>query len=386
MAYASLAPSIQWGRKELTRILTQIRYQPLYPAPMKMEEWQNVIAHAFNRYFTTNRPAKKVILLVEDASRPSNTAPIIEFLIHLLQASFAHSIFDVILAGGAHQGLEKENARKVPLNFPGRVFTHDCIQTEYVGDVDGIPLWLNRDVVEADLRIAIGTVNLHPLAGFSGGAKILAPGVAGLPTIFGLHNLPSGESGQVETAIRNFANHVLKEFPVEFSIQLLTNKSGEILQLCTGELGQAWQRAVNILIPWVILPSPGTFLTCVAETTPFDQNLLGVFKTLPTVLSVLAPGGTGYLISKSRLGLGRHLWRLDPMTIAKERQLFEQKIGNRQIRVLTDTKISSLDWQRVFPGQTQSIQTLNLADDEETISLSCAPLIHFKEATAKRPK
>jgi hypothetical protein len=100
---------------------------------------------------------------------------------------------------------------------------------------------------------------------------------------------------------------------------------------------------------------------------------------LPTVLSVLAPGGTGYLISKSPLGLGQHLWRLDPGTIAKERQLFEQQIGNRQIMIVTDTKISSLDWQRVFPRQIQPVQTLNFAGDREAISLSCAPLIRFSK-------
>lgn len=350
--------------------------QPLYPEPMKKAEWQTVLDAAVNCQFSKDTPAKKVVLLVEDASRPSDTAPVIEFIIPLLKRYLPNAEFSLIIAGGAHQGLEKRNTRKIPTTFPGRVSTHHCTQTLHVGDVDGVPLWLNREVVEADFRIAVGTVNLHPIAGFSGGAKIITPGVAGLPTIFGLHNLDPGEAGQLETPIRRFANHVLDRFPVEFSVQLLTNSSGAILEIVTGELYQAWRSAVELLIPWVVLPFPGAFPTCLAETNPFDRNLLGIFKALPTVLSVLEPGGIGYLSSPAPDGLGLHLWRLDPSIIDKERELLEKKIGNRQIRIITVADISYAKWKQIFPDQVRRVKSVD-SMESDMISIVCAPLVHF---------
>jgi hypothetical protein len=359
--------------------LAQKIIRPLYTEPMKKEDWQAVLIAAVNRHFSARPPIAKGVLLVEDASRPSDTAPVIHTLIHHLQRYLPQTEFSLVVAGGAHRGLESENARKVPSNFPGRISIHDCTKTFKVGEVDGIPLWLNREVVEAELRIAVGTVNLHPLAGFSGGAKILTPGVAGLPTIFGLHDLAPGKAGQLETAIRRFANHVLAEFPVEFAVQLLTNSSGAILRLFTGELDQAWRSAADSIRPWVNLPFPGSFPFCLAETTPFDQNLFGIFKALPTLLAVVRPAGTGYLFSTSRHGLGQHLWRLDPRIVVKEREGWEQKIGNRQIRIVTDARIPTADWEWVFPKQIRPISAGETIKTEESIQIACSPLITFAE-------
>ena len=54
-----------------------------------------------------------------------------------------------------------------------------------VGDV---PVFLAREWVEADLRITTGFVEPHFFAGFSGGPKMVAPGLAGLETVLVLHN------------------------------------------------------------------------------------------------------------------------------------------------------------------------------------------------------
>jgi nickel-dependent lactate racemase len=53
---------------------------------------------------------------------------------------------------------------------------------------DGVPVWLNRLWVEADLRITTGFVEPDFFAGFSGGPKLVAPGLAGLDTVLVLHN------------------------------------------------------------------------------------------------------------------------------------------------------------------------------------------------------
>jgi lactate racemase len=47
----------------------------------------------------------------------------------------------------------------------------------------GTPVTINKLFIEADLRIATGLVEPHFMAGWSGGRKVVAPGVAGHETI-----------------------------------------------------------------------------------------------------------------------------------------------------------------------------------------------------------
>ena len=62
-------------------------------------------------------------------------------------------------------------------------------RSTYLGEHGrGVPVWINREWVEADLRITTGFVEPHFFAGFSGGPKLVTPGLAGLDTVLVLHD------------------------------------------------------------------------------------------------------------------------------------------------------------------------------------------------------
>lgn len=353
---------------------------PLYPPLLPAEQWRKAIADGLEEVFHNDGCRfQHVVIMVEDTSRPSDTAPIIQFMAeHLRRFLPRDATLDLLVAGGAHDGLEKENARKVPPNFPGHIRTHDCRNAQFAGEVDGVPLLLDRAVLAADLRIAVGTVNLHPKVGFSGGAKILVPGCAGLPTIFALHNLAEGSSGEFETPIRRFADHVLKQFPMDFSVQLLTDQTGRILQVFTGELGQAWRDAAETLLSWVSLPLSHLFPFCIADAEPFDQNLLGIFKALPSIIQATEPTGSACIITRSPQGVGEHRWRLDTEIISRERRRWEEQLGERKIYILTEAQIVEDLWKTIFPPQilpyNGNLQMLPITD---CLTIRSAPLIRF---------
>ena len=75
-----------------------------------------------------------------------------------------------------------------------RVVNHDARDdaslSASAGTDDGVPVLLNREWVEADVRITTGFVEPHFFAGFSGGPKMVAPGLAGLETVLTLHDAP----------------------------------------------------------------------------------------------------------------------------------------------------------------------------------------------------
>ena len=73
-----------------------------------------------------------------------------------------------------------------------RVVNHDARDAStltFLGTYgNGVPVWLNREWVDADVRITTGFVEPHFFAGFSGGPKMITPGLAGLDTVLVLHD------------------------------------------------------------------------------------------------------------------------------------------------------------------------------------------------------
>jgi nickel-dependent lactate racemase len=90
----------------------------------------------------------------------------------------------VVIARGTHRRLSPSDMEaKVGKEAVGRfeVKNHENDKDlVHLGESKkGTPVWINRTVVEADVRIEIGNVCAHPVAGYGGGAKIIVPGVAG---------------------------------------------------------------------------------------------------------------------------------------------------------------------------------------------------------------
>ena len=96
----------------------------------------------------------------------------------------------VLLANGTHRGARHGELAELigpDLASSLRVIDHDCRDDDqliWCGRLGaGVPAWWNRTWVEANIKITTGFVEPHFFAGFSGGPKLVAPGLAGLETI-----------------------------------------------------------------------------------------------------------------------------------------------------------------------------------------------------------
>lgn len=140
----------------------------------------------------------KVTLVVDDYTRPTPTNIILPVVLDFLNK---HKIKDnqiiLLIASGFHRemtALEKES--KYGKNILRRIqcIHHDASNENkltYMGKTSTkIPVYLNNYILQADLTIGIGIIEIHPWAGFSGGGKIISPGVAGKITIDYTHSLP----------------------------------------------------------------------------------------------------------------------------------------------------------------------------------------------------
>jgi nickel-dependent lactate racemase len=138
------------------------------------------------------QPGMKATVLFDDIQRPTPTALAVPAVLNRLnKAGIPDSRITAICARGTHpapnpQQLERKVGKDVLNRLPGRVLIHDSQSPEniFVGRTSrGTVVEINRHVVEADLVIGIGTCMPHPYSGFSGGCKILLPGVCSYRTI-----------------------------------------------------------------------------------------------------------------------------------------------------------------------------------------------------------
>jgi len=104
----------------------------------------------------------------------------------------------------------------------------------------GTPLWLNRSVTESDLVIVESNVEPHFFAGFTGGSKVILPGVAGTGTILRNHswkNIDNSASryGATENPIRADANEALRHLGRTFALNIVLDSQKRIVHATAGD-------------------------------------------------------------------------------------------------------------------------------------------------------
>lgn len=348
--------NINWHRNQLHLPISdestiQI-LKPNYPPALDPNQLQSILQKDINEIQDKIHSAKKIVLILEDTSRITITANLVEILIEQLhQINGEKTEIDLIIAAGAHFNLsEKELTNKVG----NALYTvHTAIDKSELITVGkskaGIPLIFNKKVVQADLRLSISTVNIHPLAGYSGGGKILLPGVAGLETIFPFHTLPSGTPGIYENELRALINEVTELLPISYSWQLLANTEGKIVNIFGNNLFCAHRQAITYLKKMVTVTKPERPVELLlAGCQPFNLNLLSTFKSLSQLPKLLQPGGRVVLFNEALQGTGDHHWRNKPEVVQMQQRHYQTVFNDYTVGVYSPDS-NQADFTYLFP-------------------------------------
>jgi nickel-dependent lactate racemase len=132
---------------------------------------------------------RNVVILFDDMSRPTKAAEIVPFILEeLAMAGVEEDSIQFICALGTHGPLTAYDfAKKLGEDIIGRfnVYNHNIYENcTNIGTTSrGTPVWLNTEFVNADFKIGIGALLPHINVGFSGGGKIVLPGIASIDTI-----------------------------------------------------------------------------------------------------------------------------------------------------------------------------------------------------------
>ena len=274
------------------------------------------------------RPDQTVAISVCDVTRPMPSATVLPVVLEALSHVPADRIA-IMIASGTHRAttrgelVEMLGADIVDRN---RIVIHDAFddaQLVSLGEVDGgVPVWLNRTWTEADVRITTGFVEPHFFAGFSGGPKMVAPGLAGFETIMRLHDAemirsPRARWGVVEgNPIHDGIRAIAARSGVDFSVDVAINRDRQITHVAAGELF-AVHRAVREVVKRNAMQGFARPFDVVVTTNsgyPLDQNLYQTVKGLSAAAQVVKPDGTIVCASACADGYPDHGEYLDILT------------------------------------------------------------------------
>ena len=142
----------------------------------------------------------EVVILFDDMSRPTEVAELVPYVLEELAAGgIKDENIRFIATIGCHGAMKlmdfvKKLGRDIPRRFP--VYNHNPYENcTYLGETSlGTPVSVNSEVMSCDLKIAIGSILPHPMAGFGGGGKAILPGVSSIDTISANHMTLVGHS------------------------------------------------------------------------------------------------------------------------------------------------------------------------------------------------
>jgi nickel-dependent lactate racemase len=176
----------------------------------------------------------------------------------------------------------------------------------------GTPVSINRLLVEADLRIATGLVEPHFMAGWSGGRKVVAPGVAGHETIRTFHSARFMEDPLAVQC--NLVGNPLHEEQLEivrmlgelYALNTVIDEERHLVFASFGEIIASHLAAVDFIQDATRVPTGRRFKTVVTSSAgyPLDKTYYQTVKGMVTPLDILEPGGTLIIASECSEGFG----------------------------------------------------------------------------------
>ncbi len=263
------------------------------------------------------RPGAKVAISVCDVTRAQPRKPMLTAVAEALDGLVRDEDVVVLIATGTHARSSDEQRREMlgdEILGRWRVEDHDSRDTSSLADlgrIDGVPVFLNREWVAADVRITTGFVEPHFFAGFSGGPKMVAPGLAGLETVLELHSpqriadpratFAVVEGNPVHDAVRSIAAAT----GVTFAVDVLLDADQRITHAFGGPILEMHATACRVArdVAMVGVPAPFDIVITSNSGYPLDRNVYQSVKGMAAAAGVVADGGTIICAAECRDGL-----------------------------------------------------------------------------------
>ncbi len=266
-------------------------------------------------------------ILVCDITRP---VPNRLFLRPMIEAMIAGGIpreaITVLVATGLHRPNEGDELAEligddwVLANI--RVENHfardDAAHADLgVTEARGTPIRIDRRFVEAELRIATGLVEPHFMAGWSGGRKVVAPGVAHHTTIRTFHSARFMEDplavqcNLIGNPLHDEQLEIVRRIGEVYALNTVLDEDRDLACVTFGEIVASHLAAVEFVAAATQVAVPRRYHTVVTSSAgyPLDKTYYQTVKGMVTPLDILMPGGTLIMLSECSEGFGSDEFR-----------------------------------------------------------------------------
>ena len=340
------------------------------------------------------RGSRSACILICDITRPVPNRLFLRPMIEdMIASGIPREAITVLVATGLHRPNEGEELAE--LVGDDWVMRHVRVANHFARNDDdhidlgftkgrGVPVRLDRRFVEAELRIATGLVEPHFMAGWSGGRKVVAPGVAHHTTIRTFHSARFMEDPLAVQC--NLVGNPLHEEQLEivrmlgdlFALNTVIDEDRDLAFVNFGEIIESHLQAVEFVAAATAVPIGRQFATVLTSAAghPLDKTYYQTVKGMVTPLDILAPGGTLVIASACSEGFGSPEFR------AAQARLVE--LGpERFLKTLTAKSLAEVDeWQtemQLKPMRIGRVQLYTTGLDDEARRITGVEMIESVE-------
>jgi nickel-dependent lactate racemase len=263
---------------------------------------------------------RSACIAICDVTRPVPNRLFLEPLLATLESSgIARGEILILVATGLHR--PSTTAEKVEMLGPAiaeryRVADHDGNDRSahaYLGVTPrGVPAWIDARFVAADLKIATGLIEPHFMAGFSGGRKLICPGLAALETIKAWHSPaflehPNARAGCLKGNPVHEENTLIARMAgCDFIVNVVIDDCRRVLCVAAGDMEAAFQQGAAFARR-VVTDRVAEAVDIVVTSSagyPLDATFYQSIKGMVAALPIVKPGGTIILAAALSEGIG----------------------------------------------------------------------------------
>ncbi|MGI8470078.1 MAG: nickel-dependent lactate racemase [Pyrinomonadaceae bacterium] len=341
-------------------------------------------------------PDETVLIVVPDATRSVAAGQIVNLIVRRLIANGTNpSNVNIIFATGIHRAVTEAEKREILTPFIARrvkTFNHDAkdlAALQRFGETRrGIPIELNRAVAEHNRVIIVGGVSFHYFAGFSGGRKMICPGLGSSRTVNETHKLAFdcerktrregvGAGRLAGNAVHEEFVEIVEKINPSFAVNSIVNDAGCVTEIFAGNWKTSHERACDFYAGnhTVQITEKRDLVIVSCGGFPFDLNMIQAHKALDTAASACADGGTIIFLAECADGLGRSDFL----------KWFEAKDSNDLAEILCEKYQvnGQTAWSLLKKAENFNVRIVTNLDESETRRMRLHKARDFETATSK---
>ncbi|MEX0704487.1 MAG: nickel-dependent lactate racemase [Planctomycetales bacterium] len=266
------------------------------------------------------RGKRTACVLICDITRPVPNELLLDGILRTLEAAgVPRAGILILIATGLHRpNLGDELVELVGERIAGeyRVENHDgrdLAAHTFLGDSPrGVPAWIDSRYCDAELKIATGLIEPHLMAGYSGGRKLICPGIAALETVKVWHGPqflehPRADCGLLDgNPVHEENTRIARMAGCDFIVNVTLDRARRITSIVAGDMERAFLEGARFCerVVKAEVAEPCDVVVTSSAGYPLDTTFYQSIKGLTGVLPIVKHGGTIILAAGLTEGIG----------------------------------------------------------------------------------